>query len=129
MSARPVLIGLMVMVLALGAIGAALATGMNFSNVGALSSAGAELPQVNTDRVGFISLPDGSGVGGVALSFDRDLAAGSTIWVAIDGQVQGWKVLDSFLSADGEAIVPLDEVLKVADIGDGTGVTVAVAER
>lgn len=129
MSARPLLIGIMVMVLALGVIGAALATGMDFSNVGVLSSAGAELAQVNTDRVGFISMPDGSGVGGVALSFDRDLTALSTIWVTIDGQVQGWKVLDSFLGADAEVIVQLDEVLPIADIGSGTGVTVAVAER
>ncbi|OIP26443.1 MAG: hypothetical protein COT13_00745 [Chloroflexi bacterium CG08_land_8_20_14_0_20_45_12] len=118
------------MVLALGAIGAAFATGTDFFNVGALSSGKAELAQANTDDIGFLSADDGSGVDRVALSFDRDLTAGSTIWVTIDDEVHGWKVLDSALSKDDEVIIELDEVLEIDDIGQGAKkVTVAVAER
>ncbi len=130
MPAKALLISTILIVLALGAMGAAFATGMDFSNVGALSSGKAEVAQINTDRVGFLSCPDGSGVDRVALSFDRDLAAGSTIWVTVDDEVHGWKVLESFLSKNGEVIIQLDEVLKTHDIGEcGEKVTVAVAER
>jgi hypothetical protein len=98
--------------------------------------------QINTDDVGFLSSPDGKGVDKVALSFDRDLTAGSTIWVTIevqgcpghgfpgaDGEVHGWKVLDRFLDEDDEVIVQLDDVIKVDDMGKIKEVTVAVAER
>jgi hypothetical protein len=137
MSRKPLLIAVAVVVLALGAIGAAFATGMDFSNVGALSSGEAELVQINTDDVGFLSSPDGKGVDKVALSFDRDLAAGSTIWVTIevhgcpkaDGEVHGWKVLEGFLDKDGEVIVQLDHVINVDDISKIKKVTVTVAER
>lgn len=137
MSRRALLIGIAVVVLALGVIGAAFATGMDFFNVGALSSGEAELVQINTDGVGFLSSPDGKGVDKVALSFDRNLTAGSTIWVTVeahgcpraDGEVHGWKVLDRFLDKDGEVIVQLDHVIKVDDISKIKKVTVAVAER
>lgn len=137
MSRKALLIAVAIVVLALGVMGAAFATGMDFSNVGALSSGKAELVQVNTDDIGFLSADDGSGVDRVALSFDRDLSAGSTIWVTIevhgcpkvDGEVHGWKVLDSALSKDGEVVIELDEVLGIDDIGKGTKVSVAVAER
>lgn len=118
-----------VIVLSLGVIGAAYATGMDFSNVGALSSGKADLAQANTDDVGFLSATDGSGVDRVALSFDRDLAAGSTVWVKVDDEVHGWKVLGSFLSKDNEVIVQLDEELDIGDICKSNKVSVAVAER
>lgn len=127
MSAKALLIGAAVIALALGVMGAAYATGMNFSNVGALSSGNGELVQINTDDIGFLSCLDG--VDRVALSFDRDLTAGSTIWVTVDDEVHGWKVLDSFLSKDNEVIIQLDEILDIDDIHSGKKVTVAVAER
>lgn len=130
MSRKALLIGAAIIALALGVMGAAFATGMDFFNVGALSSGKADVVQINTDHVGFISSPGGSGVDRVALSFDRDLTAGSTIWVTVDDEVHGWKVLESFLSRDGEVIIQLDMVLNIDDIGTGTKtVTVAVAER
>ena len=129
MSGKAILIGIILIVLALGAIGAAYATGMDFSNIGALSSGQGEPVQINTDDVGFISSPDGSGVDRVALSFDRDLNAGSTIWATVNDEVHGWTVLGSFLHQDDEVIVQLDEVLDPDDIGPGTKVKVTVAER
>jgi hypothetical protein len=127
MSRKALLIGLTVIVLALGVVGAAYATGMDFSNIGALSSGKADLVQINTDHVGFLSCLDG--VDRVALSFDRDLTAGSTIWVTVDDEVHGWKVLESFLSKDDEVIIQLDEILDIDDIHSSKKVTVAVAER
>lgn len=129
MRAKSLLIMAVVIVLSLGVIGAAYATGMDFSNVGALSSGKADLAQANTDDVGFLSATDGSGVDRVALSFDRDLAAGSTVWVKVDDEVHGWKVLGSFLSKDNEVIVQLDEELDIGDICKSNKVSVAVAER
>ena len=130
MSAKPLLIGAAIIALALGVVGAAYATGMNFSNVGALSSGKAEIVQINTDHVGFLSSPGGSGVDRVALSFDRDLTAGSTIWVMIDDQVRGWNVIGGFLSKDSEVMIQLDQVICANDIGKySSKVTVAVAER
>ena len=129
MPGKALLTGVAVIVLALGVIGAAFTTGMDFSNVGALSSGQGELAQINTDDVGFLPSADGSGVDKVALSFDRDLTAGSTIWVTLDDEVHGWKVLESFLNQDGEVIIQLDEVLDMDDIHSSEKVTVAVAER
>ncbi len=135
MKIKALLIAAVVIVLALGVLGAAYATGMNFSNVGALSAGEAAVVQVNTDDVGFLSAGDGSCVDRVALSFDRDLAAGSTIWVTVDVhgcpkiEAHGWTILGSFLSKNGEVIVPLDEVLEVDDIDKIKKVTVTVAER
>jgi len=129
MPGKALLIGAAVIVLALGVMGAAYATGMDFSNVGALSAGKGELAQINTDDVGFVSSPDGSGVDRVALSFDRDLTAGSTIWVTVDDEVQGWIVLGSFLDKGEEVIVQLDETLDIDDIHSSKKVKVAVAER
>jgi len=129
MSGKAIMTGIAVIVLALGEIGTAFATGMDFSNIGALSSGKADLVQVNTDDIGFLSADNGCGVDRVALSFDRDLTAGSTIWVTIDDEVRGWKVLDSDLSKDDEVIIELDEVLDIDDIHSSKKVTVAVAER
>lgn len=92
MPAKALLIAAVVIVLALGAVGAAFATGMDFFNVGALSSGEAELAQINTDSIGFIS--DKFGVVGVDLSFTEDLTAGSTIWVTVNDEVSGWQIFD-----------------------------------
>ena len=129
MSKKALMIGAAVIVLALGVMGAAFATGMDFSHVGALSSGKADVVQINTDDVGFISADDGFGVDRVALSFDCDLTKDSTIWVTIDDEVHGWTVLDSFLDKDDEVIVELDPILEIDDIGKGTKVRVTVAER
>lgn len=129
MQKKALLIGVAAIVLALGAIGAAFATGMDFSNIGALSSGKADLVQINTDDVGFLPAPDGSGINRVALSFDRDLTAGSTIWVTVNDEVDGWIVLDSFLGKDDEVIVGLNQTLEIEDFGQSYKVSVSVAER
>jgi hypothetical protein len=135
MSKKALLIGVAVIVLALGGIGAAFATGMTFSNIGALSSGEAKVVQINTDHVGYLSADDGSGVDGVVLSFTRDLTAGSTIWVTIEihgppkAEAHGWTVLDYFLYKDWEVTVPLAPTLEVDDIDKVEKVTVTVAER
>ena len=73
---KRLLIGVIVVVLALGTIGAAFATGMDFSNVGELSLGYTEVSQVNCDFVGY-ELFTGGGIGvvvdGVYISFDKDL--------------------------------------------------------
>ena len=127
MSVKVLLIGAAVITLALGVMGAAFATGMDFSNVGVLSSGKGELAQINTDDVGFLSAEDGSGIDRVALSFDRDLTDGSTVWVTVNDEVHGWKVLDSVLPKDGEVIIELDQTLDIDDFGQSYKVTVTVA--
>jgi hypothetical protein len=119
----------LVIVLALGVLGAAYATGMDFSNVGALSAGEAAVVQVNTDHVGFLSAPNGSCVDRIALSFDRDLAAGSTIWVTIVCKTSGWIVLSSFLDQNDEVIVSLTPPLPVWQVPCVSSVMVTVAER
>jgi hypothetical protein len=125
--------GIVIVILALSAIGTAFATGMNISNVGILSSGGAEIPQVNVDHVGFISSPDGQGVDRIAISFDRDLVAGSTIWVTISGEIYGYEVLANPLAKNAEIIIHLQMIIKTEDIGSGMiepgNIVVTVAER
>lgn len=116
MQSKGIFIALALIIMSLGAIGAAFATGMNFSNVGALSSSEAQIPQVNVDHIGFLSTSDGSGVDRIALSFDRDLTAGSTIWITIYGKVYGYEVLADPLPKDEETIIQLQTILKVEDI-------------
>jgi len=129
MPRKAILIGIAVMAVSIAVIGVAFATGMDFFNVGALSSGEAELVQIDTDDVGFLSSADGSGVDRVALSFDRDLTEGSTIWVMVNDEVHGCKVLDDYLDEDDEVIVGLDETLEIEDFGKSYKVKVAVAER
>lgn len=131
MPRKALFMGISVIVLALAMMGAAFATGMDFSNIGALSGGKADLTQINTDHVGFISSADGCGVDRVVLSFDRDLTAGSTIWVMVadDEHIIGIKILGSFLSKDDEVVVILNELLTLKDICDSTKIAVAVAER
>lgn len=71
-----VIISILVAVLALGGVGAAYATGMNFSNVQALSLGEGAVPQINCTGVVY-ALGSSSGVGvavtGVQVKFDTAL--------------------------------------------------------
>lgn len=77
---KALLIGLIICVLAMGGIGAAFATGMNFTNVGSLSLDYEGVSQVNCDFVGY-ELHTGAGIGvvvdGVYISFDKNLHSGA----------------------------------------------------
>ena len=132
---KSLLIGLVVCLLALGGIGAAFATGMGLSNVGALSAGGENIPQVNTTYVGYNVIAGVSGewgpgwqsvscpvVGSVDLKFDRDLRAGTEIWVFLvqnGGTLQspnddtirggGHLTLPAYLYAGTLLTVPLDD--------------------
>ena len=135
---KSLLIGLVVCLLALGGIGAAFATGMGFSNVGALSAGGGNIPQVNTTYVGYNVKADGvSGEGtwywpdtsvtcpvveSVDLIFDRGLSAGTEVWVFLvenAGTLQspnddtirggGHMTLGAYLPAGSLLTVPLND--------------------
>jgi len=122
-------------VLMTGGVGAAFATGMDFSNVGALSSGEGALVQINTDYMGFVG--DEEGVVAVVVSFDRDLRSGTTIWVTVKvpgipkpkNETHGWTVLDSFLHEADEVTIGLDDVVEAGDVARIQKVTVTVAER
>ncbi len=122
------------MLLGLGGVGAAYATGMDFANIGALSSGEGQLVQVNTDYMGFVGEEDG--VVAVVLSFDRDLRAGTTIWVTVKvpgipkpkNEIRGWLTLGSFLDKSQDVTVPLDDVIEPDDVDKIQKVTVTVAE-
>lgn len=82
---KPLLIGLIVCLVAIGGIGAAFATGLGFGNsVGALSTGTAVVPQANVDGVvwGVESDPTVSAYY-VKLSFDRDLVSGAEVGVDV----------------------------------------------
>ena len=74
---KVIIVSLLVCVLALGSVGAAFATGMGFSNVGALSLGISSVPQIDTDHVSF-HLKSAMGqpvrVDGVYLSFNTDFS-------------------------------------------------------
>jgi hypothetical protein len=74
---KSLLIGVVLVVLALGTMGAAFATGMDFSNVGALSLGFGAVPQINCDYVGF-HLDSANAkpvvVDGVYLSFNQSFS-------------------------------------------------------
>lgn len=96
---RRSLIILMVCVLVIGGIGATFATGMTFSNVGALSLKEYSVPQVNVDYLYYHIRSDTECVVEAILTFDGDLGAGSHILIALldsEGTVidQGFKTLD-----------------------------------
>ena len=128
MKTKSLLISAVMIILALSCIGTAFATKMDFFNVGVLSSGKVELLQVNTDHVGFLPAADGSGIDKVALSFDLDLTAGSTIWVTVNDDFHGLKVLDGPLGNSNEVIINLDQIIVAEDLGSST-VNVTVAER
>lgn len=90
---KPILAGLLVAVVALGAMGAAFATDLDFSNVGALSTGTADVPQVNVDGVTWVVESWGDEdydtepeAYWVKLSFDSYLPAGSHIGVNVLGE-------------------------------------------
>ena len=134
---KSILIGIMVVMLALGAVGAAFATSMDFSNIGILSSGKADVPQANTTRVGFLSTE--SGVQAVTVIFDSKLEAGTSIWVRVDydqgdnGQipayVDGYLQISSDLSNEEEIAVPLKVILEPQFVNHVTKIPVSVAER
>lgn len=85
---KSILIGVIVAVLALGAMGAAFATDLDFTEgVGALSESNSQVPQANVDEIYWgLETNDGeaaSDVYYVRLSFDRDLNQGTLIGVAV----------------------------------------------
>jgi len=85
---KALLIGLLVCVLALGAIGAAFATGLNFpANPGSLSTGYASIPQVNVTQInpGVDNWSDGSPLmlDRLWVYFDQDLNAGTSILVDV----------------------------------------------
>jgi len=83
---KSLLIGLIVAVLALGGIGAAFATGMNVTGVGALSEGVGVVDQIDTDYVGYTLCNNGDPrVDGVNLSFTQNLKAGDQIWIQLLG--------------------------------------------
>ncbi|MBU2009863.1 MAG: hypothetical protein KJ624_08535 [Chloroflexi bacterium] len=114
---KTLLIGLLVVVVALGSIGAAFATGMGFSNVGVLSAGTALAPQANVDGMTWWVNQGYSGatvnnpwVDAVSLSFDRDLAAGTEIGVGVfdagsNLKVNVWAETVSAVPAGGKVTV------------------------
>ncbi len=139
---KAVALGVIIGALALGAIGAAFATGMDFSNVGVLSSGEAEVPCVNSTSVGFVS--NETGAYALAVAFDRTLRAGSSVWIELEydrgnhgrgqgegvsGCISGYLMLPRVLNIGEEAIVPLCQVLPPQCVDTVTHVTISVAER
>jgi len=93
---KALLIGLIVCVLALSGIGAAFATGLDFTNgVGALSYGQSQVPQANVDEIYWgVETHDGAAVPDVSfvrLSFDQYLNKGTLIGVAVYDS--GWNLL------------------------------------
>ena len=77
---KSLLIGLVVCLLALGTMGAAFATGMNFTGVGALSQGTDTIPQVDVTSVSY-NIDNYGSVTGVVLKFDTALPIGTEISV------------------------------------------------
>jgi hypothetical protein len=90
---KVLIVGLLVVVLALGTMGTAFATGMNFTNNEAVMSQGAsEIIQANVDYLSFSSgyahnrwVPEIEEVyaDGIVVSFDVDLKSGTTIGFSV----------------------------------------------
>ncbi len=132
---RALLIGLIVTVLAVSGIGAAFATNLSFTNVGALSMGRTEVKHVNVDYIGFeldtgspgpgapaSPYPPGVVVDGVYISFVEDIiSAGeneTVIFVSL--RDANWLEL-----AYGVALLPVGETLDNATVykfqlADGT---------
>ena len=114
---KAILIGVIVCALAVGGIGAAFATGMNLTNVGALSAGTAGIPQANVDGItwwvnqGYSGATvDNPWVDAVTLSFDRNLAAGTEIGVGVfdagsNLQVNVWAETVNAVPAGGKVTV------------------------
>lgn len=134
---KSLLIGVIVVMLALGTIGAAFATGMTFSNVGALSLGSEDVPVVNCDYVAF-HLDSSQGedvlVDGVYLSFNqdftnaafsvslRDISNNSLCYCALNGHDQTADQTRCFeLENDLDGLPTADQVYKVKVTVAGNG--------
>ena len=85
---KALLIGLIVCVLAIGGIGAAFATGLNYKGMGALSTGKSWVPQANVDEIYWgLEVDDPKDntpwINCVRLSFDKNLAKGTVIAVVL----------------------------------------------
>jgi len=135
MSRKALLIAPAVVVLALGAIGAAFATGIEFSNIGALSSGTGDIPQVNTTYVGYVTCGaiDHVKVVKVVAAFDRDLGKGSQIYAGVmstDGDyvAKGCTVLLCHREAGEKICIPMNQYSAWVDPEDIGEIRVAVAQ-
>ena len=138
MSAKALLISIAAVVLSLGVIGAAFATGMDFFNVGALSSGTEAITQVDTDYVGYTpcesSMVDSLKVCKVIASFTKHLGAGSQIYAGVtaDGDyiAKGKVILTQKLVKQHEIEIPMNQLQESFDPkSKALAVTVTVAER
>ena len=135
MSRKALLMAAAVVVLALGVMGAAFATGMEFSNVGALSSGTGDIPQVNTTYTGYVTCGDIDHVRVVKVvaAFDRDLGKGSQIYAGVintDGDyiAKGHKILLCDRQAGGKVCVLMNQYSTWVDLEDIDEIKVAVAQ-
>jgi len=104
---KAILIGLIVCALAVGGIGAAFATGMNFNGVKALSVGMGGVPQINVDYAAFhlsseYQLP--VTVDGVYISFDQSFtnAAVSVTVRDINGNSLAYCAINNYTQSAGE---------------------------
>jgi hypothetical protein len=134
---KRILIGVIVVVLALGAIGAAFATTMSFDGVGAISAGGGDIPEVNCTYVGYsteLNVDDEMFyITDAYLKFDRDLRVCTDIAVGLfgdDGQLGGGTThLDSPVSAGSVVTVEFGEnKVSAVDFWKVNEVQVAVVE-
>lgn len=128
---KSLLIGLMVCVLAVGAIGAAFATVSNFpgGGVGALATGYAEVPEVHVTELnwGMESDPEPY-IDFIRFKVNKDLTAGTGICVnineAIGGPGRAWYELTAAVPAGTDIKVHFPEVL----VKDVTSVRITIDE-
>ncbi len=85
---KRILIPLMVCVLAIGTMGAAFATTMTVTGVGALSEGEEAVPTINADGVSY-NLDNYGSVTSVDVSLDQNVATGTEIVVRLRGDIPG----------------------------------------
>jgi nitrogen fixation protein FixH len=124
------LVGAIVIVLALGSIGAAFATGMNMTGVGALSLGIQNVPQINADYVGYhlsSAYTQPVTVDKVIISLDTDLTGSNAFSVSLrdywgnelcyyaanDVNMSAANNYTYDLTADGGTLPTADQVYKV----------------
>ena len=135
MSRKAFLMAAAVVVLALGVMGAAFATGMEFFNVGALSSGTGDIPQVNTTYTGYVTCGDIEHVKVVKVvaEFDRDLGKGSQIYAGVmntqgDYVAKGHKILLCDRQAGDKICVLMNQYSAWVNPQDIDEIKVAVAQ-
>lgn len=112
---KSLLIGVMVLVLAVGAIGAAFATGLDINSMGPLSAGYSQVPQVNVEQVKWISELDYDGctgepeLVGVHLTFDQPLYAKSVVKMHFFDA--NWNLLGELASGDISPGIPAGDQL------------------